>query len=449
MGTKKVKITLVGGGSVDWSPRLINDFMLKKGLEKAEFSILDIDLEAAERIAQLGKKVNEERDLSCSFEATSNEEDAFSDTDYVIITITTGGLDAMEYDLKIPEDYNIYQTVGDTVGPGGWARGLRNIPVFTNMAKKIEKLSPNAVVLNYTNPMAVLTNVLYKVSKLSTVGLCHGVFGTCRILMEIFDLKKENEIKINFGGTNHFFWIIDFKIKGEDGYKLLREKLKGKNLEELVKEIHKDEIGFQSRIQITSELLEYFGYLTYVDRHISEFFPHYLTLNEDKLKQYRLHRTSIQERREGKKKAEEQFQNLIEGKDKLPDKPSREIAVDIISAMETGKEFVDVVNLPNQGQIPNLPRASVVETLGLINSAGFHSISVGGLPPPIRNLVLPHVQNQDMIVNAGLSGDWNKAFHALYNDPLCSHLSYSKIKEMGERLLEANREYLPQFFDKA
>ncbi len=165
MGTKKVKITLVGGGSVDWSPKLINDFMLKKGLEKAEFSILDIDLEAAERIAQLGKKVNEERDLSCSFEATSNEEDAFSDTDYVIITITTGGLDAMEYDLKIPEDYNIYQTVGDTVGPGGWARGLRNIPVFANMAKKIEKLSPNAVVLNYTNPMAVLTNVLYKVSK--------------------------------------------------------------------------------------------------------------------------------------------------------------------------------------------------------------------------------------------------------------------------------------------
>lgn len=196
---------MVGGGSVNWSPKLINDLMLKKGLEKAEFSLLDIDLESAEKIAKLGRKLSEKRELSCSFEATSDEEVAFTDANYVIITITTGGLDAMGYDLKIPEEYGIYQTVGDTVGPGGWARGLRNVPVFANMAKKTEKLSPHALVLNYTNPMATLTNVFYKVSKLPTVGLCHGVFEIYRILMEIFDLKKEDEIKVNFGGTNHFF----------------------------------------------------------------------------------------------------------------------------------------------------------------------------------------------------------------------------------------------------
>ena len=447
MSTNKVKITLVGGGSVNWSPTLINDLMLKEGLEKVEFILLDIDLPAAEKIAQLGRKLNKDRGLFCTFEATNDEESAFEDTDYVIITITTGGLDAMEYDLKIPEEYGIYQTVGDTVGPGGWARGLRNIPVFAKMAKKIEKLSPHAIVLNYTNPMATLTKTFYKVSKLSTVGLCHGVFETYRILMEIFNLNKEDEIKVNFGGTNHFFWILDFKVKGKDGYKLLREKLKGKTLSELVKEMHKDEIGFQSRIEITSELLKHFGYLTYVDRHISEFFPYYLTLNEDKLKEYGLHRTSIKERREGKKKAEKRLQNLIEGKDKLPSKPSREIAADIISTMQMGKEFVDVVNLPNRGQISNLPRGCVLETLGLINASGFHPITVGELPPQILNLVLPHIQNQEMIVEAGLSGDWDKAFYALYNDPLCSHLSYPKIKEMGEKLLKANKKYLPQFFD--
>lgn len=445
--SKKVKITLVGGGSVNWSPKLINDLMLKEGLEKAEFILLDIDLPAAEKIAQLGKKINEERELSYTFEATNDEEAAFKDTDYVIITITTGGLDAMEYDLKIPEEYGIYQTVGDTAGPGGWARGLRNIPVFAKMAKKIEKLSPHAIVLNYTNPMATLTKTFYKVSKLSTVGLCHGVFETYRILMEIFNLKKEDEIKVNFGGTNHFFWVLDFKVKGEDGYKLLREKLKGRSLSELVKEIHKDEIGFQSRIQITSELLEHFGYLTYVDRHISEFFSYYLTLNEDRLKEYGLQRTSIKERREGKKRAEKRLQNFIKGKEKLSSKPSREIAANIISAMQMGKEFVDVVNLPNQGQIFNLPKGSVLETLGLINANGFHPVIVGELPLQILNLVLPHVQNQDVIVEAGLRGDWDKAFYALYNDPLCSHLSYPKIKEMGKKLLEANRKYLSQFFN--
>lgn len=114
--------------------------------------------------------------------------------------------------------------------------------------------------------------------------------------------------------------------------------------------------------------------------------------------------------------------------------------------MQIGKEFIDVVNLPNRGQISNLPKDCVLETPGLINASGFYPITVGELPPQILNLVLPHIQNQEMIVEAGLSGDWDKAFYALYNDPLCSHLSYPEIKEMGKKLLKANKKYLPQFF---
>lgn len=436
---------MVGGGSVIWAPQLINDLMLKDGLEEVDFVLLDIDVEAAERVAELGRRLNKKRGLSCSFEATNNQEAAFTEVDYVIITITTGGLDSMKHDLRIPENYGVFQTVGDTVGPGGWARALRNIPVFADMAKKIERLSPGAVVLNYTNPLAVLTKVFHEVSKLSCVGLCHGIFETYKILTEIFS-KKESEIKVNLGGINHFFWIVDLEIGRDDGYKLLKQKLKLRNLSQLVRQAHKDETGFGSGVKITGELFQHLGYLTYVDRHISEFFPHYLAPNEQKLEKYGLHRTSIKERRAKNKKAQEKLQALIEGQEELSDKPSREIAADIISAMETQKEFVDVVNLPNQGQIANLPRGVVVETFGVINTASFRPINVGELPLQILNLVLPHAQNQGLVVEAGLTGDWDKAFYVLYNDPLCSHLGYPEIKEMGTRLLEANRRYLPQFF---
>jgi alpha-galactosidase/6-phospho-beta-glucosidase family protein len=443
---KKVKIVMVGGGSVNWSPTLINDLILTPGLQDAEYVILDIDPEAGNKMVQLGRKLVNERRLGADFNYTDNPKDAYADADYVIITISTGGLDAMEHDLKIPEDYGIYQTVGDTVGPGGWARGLRNIPVFAQMAKDIEKYSNNAVVLNYTNPMSVLTKVFYRVGGLRTVGLCHGLFEVYNVLMKIFNLKSEDEIKVRFGGVNHFFWIIDMSIKGEDGYEALRRKMNGRPFTELVTEIYVDGAGFHSNKWVTSELLDFCGYLPYVaDRHICEFLPFYLTGSTQKLEKYRLRRTFIEERRKYKRHGMDRLNALLAGKEKLPDKRSRETAADIIGSFVNKKEIIDVVNLPNTGQIANLPHGSIVETLGVVNSAGFNPICIGNLPEQILNLVMPHVLNQDMIVEAGLEGDLDKAFWALYNDPLCSYMILPEIKEMGMKLLKANKKYLPQF----
>jgi len=443
---KNVKIVMVGGGSVNWSPRLINDLLMTPGLEDAEYVILDIDQEAGQKMVQYADKLKGKKGLECTFNYTSSQEEAFTGADFVIITISTGGLDAMKYDLIIPEDYRIYQTVGDTVGPGGWARGLRNIPVFAEMAGNIEKYSSNAVVLNYTNPMSVLTNVFYKVSGLRTVGLCHGLFEVYGVLMKIFNLKSEDEIKVRFGGINHFFWITEMSINGEDGYKLLKDKLKGRPFAELIDEVYVDGAGFNSDKWVTSELYDFYGYLPYVgDRHICEFLPYYLTGNTEKIKKYKLKRTSIQERREKRKANCIKLENMINGTEKMPEKRSRETAADIIGAFVNGKEFIDVVNLPNKGQISNLPVGSIVETLGVINSLGFTALSVGDLPEPILNMVLPHVKNQDLIVEAGLEGDLEKALLALYNDPLCAHLTLPEIKEMGMRLLRVNKQYLPQF----
>src|SRR5690606_22530266 len=210
------KIVLVGGGSVNWSPKLLNDLTLTPSLGNATYVIYDKDEQAAVRMARLGDKLVRDRGLNATFGYSMDEKEAFGGADFVLITISTGDLEAMEHDLTIPEDYRIYQTVGDTVGPGGWARGLRNIPVMAELARKIERYAPGAFVLNYTNPMATLTRVFYRVSGLQTVGLCHGLFEVYEALKKTFDLESEEEIKVRFGGTNHFFWILEMRIRGED-----------------------------------------------------------------------------------------------------------------------------------------------------------------------------------------------------------------------------------------
>ncbi len=439
------RIVLVGGGSVGWSPKLINDLMLTPGLEASRFVILDTNPSAADRMVQLGGKLARERGLACAFEASGAQDQALRGADFVLITITTGGLDAMAHDLAIPENYRIYQTVGDTVGPGGWARAFRNIPVFVGLAKSIKAQAPNAVILNYTNPMATLTKVLSRVSGLRTVGLCHGLFEVYDVLERVFGLKDESEISVRFGGTNHFFWILDLAIRGQDGYAMLRSKLAGRSFHGLVQEAFAGVAGFHSDKLVTSELFEAYGYLPYIgDRHISEFLPSYLTGDLQRISRYKLVRTSIDDRRRNQSEGEKRLTAFLRGEEHLPRERSRETAADIIGAFVNHRPFVDVVNLPNVGQIDNLPRGAVVETLGAVSAVGFTPLCAGELPEEVLGLVLPHVRNQDLIVEAALEEDLDQALCALIQDPLCSHLSLTKIREMGRKLLAAEKQFLPE-----
>ncbi|MCF7837897.1 MAG: hypothetical protein K9N49_04635, partial [Candidatus Marinimicrobia bacterium] len=371
--------------------------------------------------------------------------------DFVVITISTGDLDAMEPDLVIPERYGIFQTVGDTVGPGGWARAMRNIPVFERIAAQCVKYCPQAFILNYTNPMATLTQTLAQCTPQPVVGLCHGLFENYRHLMRIFKCEREDDIRATYGGVNHFFWMLDFTVKGQPGLPLLQRKLRGgKRLDDLMSTAYRDEAGHGSlRRLVASELFEEFGILPYFgDRHTSEFFGRYLAPARDRLKPYALQRTSIAERRRMFRHRQAYVAQLASGKREIELKPSRETAADIMAARCAGREFVDVMNLPNVGQIENLPRGAVVETPGLINATGFAAVAVGALPVPIQTVVLPHALNQALIVGAARTGDWEMAYQALINDPLCSHLSIPKIKAMGRKLLEANRAFLPRFFGR-
>jgi galacturan 1,4-alpha-galacturonidase len=448
---RKIKIAFIGGGSLSWSANILRDIIFKEGLDELDLDIrlLDLDMPRAELVRDyVGYHLKEWGVDRVKLTATTEPDPAIEGADFVLITISTGRLETMKWDVELPEKYGIYATVGDTAGPGGWSRSLRNIPVFRDYAEKIKKLAPNAYVLNYTNPMGTLTKVLSDaLGREKVVGLCHGLFECYEILKSIFGLESEKDINVRFGGMNHFFWIVDLKIKGDDGFAMLRERLGGRNLSEILQEVHTDAMGWSSDKWLAGELFREYGYLPYVgDRHTCEFIGCYLS-NKDLMERFKLKRTSIKDREDMYAESEKRHRDgIAEKKMTLERKASRETAADIMKAIIFDEMFVDVVNTPNMGQISNMPYGAVVETLGLVDGMGFTPLTVGPLPEPVRALCAPHAQVQLRVVEAGLSGDLEAALLALAADPACAHMTVSDIKKMGTELLEANRAWLPQFF---
>lgn len=445
---KTFKIAFIGGGSVGWTPTVIRDIIFKEGMETIalEFALLDSHLPRAEAIHRLfNVKLQDWKVDRVTTLPTSETHRALKGADFVIITISTGGLSAMANDLSVPERYGIYHTVGDTAGPGGWARALRNIPVFKAFAEQIKELAPDAFVLNYTNPLAVLTKVLSEVLRNDRViGLCHGLFENRDALVKMFDLKDPNDLRLRFAGLNHFFWILDFAIHGRDGYGLLRAKLKDGRLADLIREATGDERPVANELFESHGVLPYFG-----DRHTSEFFSCYMS-NKGLMERFKLSRTPISTRERSHKLGAENVQRWTTGTEaeraQFGSKPSSETAADIIKAIIFNQGFTDVMNLVNVGQVDNLPRGAVVESLGYVDAGGARPLTAGPLPDSVRAILTPHADAQLGQVSAGLSGNLNDALTALVADPVCAHLTASDTTQLGRELLESNRQYLPQFF---
>jgi alpha-galactosidase/6-phospho-beta-glucosidase family protein len=436
------RIVVVGGGSAGWGPKLMSDLMLTPALAGSTYVLHDLNRTNAARIAAFASRLAGDLGVAATIVVEADADTALAGADFVIVTISTGGLGAMAHDLAIPEQYGVYHTVGDTVGPGGWARTLRNVPVFQQLAARVNRVAPYAVILNYTNPMAQLTKALALCTERPVVGLCHGIFEGYAFLQSLFGLESEDQIQALYGGINHFFWITKLTIGGQDGYQLLRDKLAGRHLYDLVPEEHRH----HARWWALDELYRFTGLLTYMaDRHIVEFFPQYITSKEN-LERYHIRRTSIADRMEGLGENESEIEAMTANGIPLHyHQRSRETAADIINAFSAGKPFVDVGNTPNVGQISNLPLGSVVETPVLVTPTGFQPVCIGGLPEPARSWVERFNRVQDMTVDAAISGDLTLALRALALDPLCSRLNLDQIEEMGLALLRANARLLPQF----
>ncbi|MCG3149118.1 MAG: Alpha-galacturonidase [Verrucomicrobiae bacterium] len=441
------KIVFVGGGSNAWAPNIVKDMLLTEGICDSDFVLLDINKPAAELVVTVLRRLNERFKTGARFTATDRQAAALDGADYVIIAISTGGLDAMALDLAIPEKFGIYHTVGDTSGPGGWARLMRNFEVFRKLAGEINRRAPGAVILNYTNPMTTLTTVLARLCTGPVVGLCHGLFENLEFVKRYYHLEREEDLAVQYAGLNHFFWMTAIHARQRDLLADLKRKIQRHSVTDLLRESAPDPLGFKSARELATELFRETGVMPYLgDRHTCEFFPQYIT-NRENLRKYRLVRTTIRERRTGFARRDRTLRAIAHGDiPKVYLERSRETAADIIQAHALGRVFIDVGNLPNRGQITNLPLGTVVETAVRVDANGFSPITFGPLPEKVVGWVAPYARVFDLAVAACFQGDRELALHALRLDPVTSHLNGALVRKMGAQLLATHARYIPAGF---
>lgn len=444
---KAPKIAVIGGGSYQWGPKIIQDVALNDDLQGSTLILHDIDATALEDLYAWGKKMTELVGADLALEKTEELDEALRGADFVVLCISTGGLEAMSDDIEIPERYGVAQTVGDTVGPGGIFRGLRNIPVVVGIARAMEEHCPDAVMLNLTNPMTILSRAVNKATSIRCIGLCHELFSTLGMLSTMFDVPEE-ALGVRVAGVNHFIWITEVSVHGRDATEEAFRRVAGGEARDIASERAGDDSDpFINTWGFRTELCKLHGYLPAAgDRHLCEFLPGYLE-DEGERERLDLRVTTIDARREKLAESRERVRRMVSGGEEIPLKRSREEISDIISAISTGKGSVNIMNLPNEGQIRNLPLGAVVETYGAVGSLGASGVTFGELPPSIAALVQPHVCNQEMIVEAGLNGDRELAFRAFVNDPLVGYRP--EARSMFDEMFEAQSEYLTQFEEAA
>jgi alpha-galactosidase/6-phospho-beta-glucosidase family protein len=435
------RICFVGGGSYNWMPKLLGDLALTPDLG-GTVVLHDINPNAIQDIEQYGRKAFASTGSNWTIETTTDLGTALDGAEFVVVTITTGGLETMGLDLEIPEKYGIFQSVGDTVGPGGLSRALRNVPVMANIAQAMERRCPDAWMLNLTNPMTVLTRVVSMTSRIKVIGLCHELFGVRGGLMRMFGANVE-DFQYRVVGVNHLIWILDMTIRGQDGFRMLRDFMaSGRQLPTPPSRGDWHE-PFRDNWKLKLALFDLYDALPAAgDRHLAEFFPYFLTPATDYGAEYGVGLTKISHRKQQVASAREAVREAIEG-DFPAVSRSHEATADIVSAVANGRSVRTIVNLPNIGQVDELPRGAVVETLAEITSAGAAPHTVGKVPLGVLSTLQPHVVNQELIVQASLTGDYKLALQAMANDPLVHDLKTARA--LLDDLLAAHAELLPQF----
>lgn len=425
------KIVFIGGGSYNWGPQIIRDFIVTPELKDSTLVLHDINRQAARRNLKIAQLLKRQVPDSIAVEVVDDRRAALDGAHYVVLAISTGGLEAWRLDMEIPEKYGCRQTIADTVGPGGLSRALRNIPVILGIARDMEELCPQAWLLNVTNPMTTLTRSVWRETSIRCVGLCHEVFGFLRYVKDAFGVSDE-DITFNAAGINHCVWILELGIKGKDGLELIRRKWQKE--------------GYPRKDIVAPLLFEIFGYIpVWNGRHLSEFFPHFLTPESGYGERYGFldQMVTVKDRFEAMARNRQRWLEMEKGKGLPALERGEEPIVPIIVAMETNRPYHFMANLPNRGQISNLPLDVVVETRAVADAGGVTPLASGPLPEAIRSVLARHVSNQELIVEAAVTGNRQAALQALFNDPLVKSLEGARA--MLDELLQAHARWLPQF----
>jgi alpha-galactosidase len=412
--------------------------MLVDGLDSGEFALVDIDSKRLELAHGLVEKVIELTGKKYTVSASTDRTKVIAGSDYIINTIEVSGLQTVRFDNDIPLKYGVKQCIGDTIGPGGLFKALRTVPAWLDILKDVEKLCPNATVLNYTNPMSIMTLAGVRSSSLPIIGLCHSIQHTSRVLAERVGIPYE-ELEWDCGGINHMAWFTKLHHNGKDMYPVLAKKARDD------KELYeKDPVRFDFMFQTGYFSSESSG-------HFSEYVPYYRK-RQDIIDQYCRERflgqTSFyaDEWPTWRKECDERIAKELSGKEDIELKRSHEYGSVIIEGIEKDRPQVIYGSVLNKGLIENLPSDGVVEIACLVKKNGISPTRFGRLPSHLAGFCRSNMSMFDVTVEAILTRSKETAIRALMLDPLTSAVcSLEEIRSMANELFEAEKDYLPDF----
>ncbi|MDF2836340.1 MAG: alpha-galactosidase [Paenibacillus sp.] len=429
------KITFIGAGSTVFAKNILGDVMHTPSLQGFEIALFDIDAERLRDSETMLQNIKLTSGSTCEIKAYSDRKEALRGAKYVVNAIQVGGYDPCTItDFEIPKKYGLRQTIADTVGIGGIFRNLRTIPVMLDFAKDINEVCPDALFLNYTNPMAVLTNVMNTYGGVNTVGLCHSVQVCVPHLFEHLGMETEG-VKWHIAGINHMAWLLEVSKNGVDLYPEIKRRAAEKQNEK-----HGDMVRF--------ELMQKFGYyITESSEHNAEYHPYFIKRNYPEL----IERFNIP-LDEYPRRCVNQIQSWSEMRDKLVNDKglehcrSHEYASYILEAIETDVPYRIGGNVMNTGLITNLPREACVEVPCLVDRNGVTPTYVGDLPPQLAALNRTNINTQLLTIEAAITKKRDHIYHAAMLDPHTSaELSMDDIVSLCDDLIEAHGKWLPNY----
>ncbi len=430
------KVTFVGAGSAVFARQLITDILAVDGLDAGIFALVDIDATRLELAKKIAERLVELSGKRWKVEASTARLDVIAGTDYVINSIEVAGLQNVRRDYEIPLRYGVDQCIGDTIGPGGIFKALRTGPAWLEIVADIERVAPHAVVMNYTNPMSILTLAALKATDLQVVGLCHSVQGTSRQVAEYLDIPYE-EMTWRCAGINHNAWFTTLNHHGEDLYPRLRERARNPEIYE------QDPVRFEVMRRLGAFVTESSG-------HFSEYVP-YFRKRPDLIQKY----TRAGYLGEGgfyannwprwRHANDELIASMLRGDAPIPRERGHEYGSFIVEAIEGGRPASIHGNVRNEGWIDNLPDGCV-EVECDVDRSGIHPCHFGSLPEQLAALNRAHMAVHELIVEALLQRDRTKAKYALMLDPLTAAVcSLEEIDHLFEEMWSAERESLTAF----
>ncbi len=429
------KITFLGAGSTVFAKNILGDCMTVDALQDFEFALYDIDEERLNDSEMMLNNLKNGMDSTVTVKSYKNRKEALRGAKYVINAIQVGGYDpATITDFEVPKKYGLRQTIADTLGIGGIFRNLRTIPVMQEFAKDMKEVCPDAWFLNYTNPMAVLTNIMLK-EGIKTIGLCHSVQVCASELLEALELPTDR-IQAKIAGINHMAWLLEITRDGEDLYPEIKKRAKEKQ-----KTTHDDMVRF--------ELMDKFGYyVTESSEHNAEYHPYFIKSQYPELiEKFNIPLDEYPRRCVNQIEDWQHMRDDIVNNQNLTHERSHEYGSYIIEAMETNKPYKIGGNVLNTGgMISNLPENTVVEVPCLVDASGIAPTYVGELPEQLAALNRTNINTQLLTIEAALTQKKEKIYQAAMLDPhTASELSMDDIISLCDDLIEAHGDWLPTY----